>query len=297
MGFLKNSIIAATLLSYLAQAAPAPRAIKARDYYTDIVTETVWTTVDVTTTVYVDELSSTTPASTTAEVTSSKKAPKASYTPPPAPSAPSVPAPAPSAPKAESSAPPLSKAAPAASSSAAGGEFAESSAAPSPPAYTPPPAPSAPAYTPPAPAPAAPAPSSAPAPAPAAPSAAPKQGAADSGSAASESGTCENGSKCLGDVTHYDGGLGACGTNVDTEGEMAIALPFGFMGTASNSNPYCGKSVTVHNPVSGTTVQGVVKDKCMGCVGRAIDLTNKMFNAVTDGKGDGRVHGIEWWFN
>ena len=77
---------------------------------------------------------------------------------------------------------------------------------------------------------------------------------------------------------------------------MAIALPFEFMGSASNSNPYCGKSVTVKT-ASGSTIQGTVKDKCMGCVGRSIDLTNKMFSAVTDGKGDGRVHNIEWWFS
>ena len=75
MGFLKVSaplILAATLLSSLAQAAPAPRRLKARDYVTEVVTETVWTTVDITTTVYVDELPATSvPATASAEVTSS----------------------------------------------------------------------------------------------------------------------------------------------------------------------------------------------------------------------------------
>jgi hypothetical protein len=115
---------------------------------------------------------------------------------------------------------------------------------------------------------------------------------------ASPSATCEGqGSACVGEVTHWDGGLGACGWTVNTGSDMQIALPFEFMGTLSNSNPYCGRSLTVFNPVSGTTVSATVGDKCMGCTGRAIDLTDALFNAVTDGKGDGRVAGIQWWFN
>lgn len=293
MGFFKAStplILAVSFLCALAQAAPAqPRAIKARDYVTEIVTETVWTTVDITTTVYVDELPFTTaPATTTAELSSSSKEVRSTPSSAPTPSTTSVPEPAAPVPAPPASEPAPVVQAPAAPSSAAG-EFAESSAPPGP-AYT------APAYTPPAPAPAAPATSEAPAPAPAP---APVALAADnSGSfAGSESASCLGGSAaCKGDVTHWDGGLGACGTVVDTEADMAIALPHGFMGTLSNSNPYCGKSVTIKT-VSGSTVQATVKDKCMGCVGRSIDLTNKLFGAVTDGKGDGRVSNIVWWFN
>lgn len=98
-------------------------------------------------------------------------------------------------------------------------------------------------------------------------------------------------------MTHWDGGLGACGWDVDTKSEMQIALPFEFMGTLSNSNPYCGRSVTLFNPNSGTTVQATVGDKCMGCVDRAIDCTDILFDAITDGQGDGRMSGIEWWFS
>merc|ERR1712000_330680 len=115
---------------------------------------------------------------------------------------------------------------------------------------------------------------------------------------ASNSASCEGqGAACEGDVTHWDGGLGACGWTVNTGSDMAIALPFAFMGTQSNGNPYCGRSVTLYNPTSGTTVQATVGDKCMGCVGRAIDCTDALFNAITDGTGDGRVSGIEWWLN
>lgn len=284
MGLVRVSaplILAASLLSSLAQAAPAPRALKARDYVTDIATETVWTTVDVTTTIYVDEL-----PFTSAEMTTSAE--EDSLTSTSGPETTSTSAPVAPAPEPASSEPASSEQAPATSTSAAG-EFAESSAPPAP-VYTSA-EPPAPAYTPPAPAP--PASPEAPAPAPVG------QASDNSGSSGgSESATCEGASSsCKGDITHYDGGLGACGTTVDTEGDMAIALPHEFMGSQSNSNPYCGKSVTVKNPVSGTTVQGTVRDKCMGCVGRSIDLTNKMFNAVTDGKGDGRVKNMEWWFD
>ena len=87
---------------------------------------------------------------------------------------------------------------------------------------------------------------------------------------------------------------GACGVNVNTDNEYAIALPVGFMGSASNDNPYCGKSVTLVNQNSGTKVQATVKDKCMGCLDRSIDCTNKLFTAITDGKGDGVMAGIQW---
>jgi hypothetical protein len=44
-------------------------------------------------------------------------------------------------------------------------------------------------------------------------------------------------------------------------------------------------------------VQATVKDKCMGCVDRAIDCTDILFNQITDGLGNGRMSGIEWWLN
>lgn len=303
MGFLKVStplILAAILLSSLAQAAPAPRRLKARDYVTEVVTETVWTTVDITTTIYVDELPSTSvPATASAEVTSSaeetyaeesssaeniESMPLSTVTP----AASTTVAPEPATP-----APAVSEPVAASELSTPAGEFVETSAPP-PPVYTPPPSTSAsapePVYTPAA----APEPPPVPAPVPA-PAAIVEEVSVSS--TASETASCEDGTVCKGDITWYEGGLGACGQSVDTEADNAIALPFGFMGTLSNSNPYCGMSVTVKNPVTGTTVQGTVRDKCMGCVGRAIDLTSKMFQAVTDGKGDGRVHNIEWWFN
>jgi len=114
---------------------------------------------------------------------------------------------------------------------------------------------------------------------------------------ASASNDCDDeNDACVGDVTHWDGGVGACGWNVDTDSDYQIALPYAFMGTESNNNPYCGRAVTLYNPNSGTTVSVTVGDKCMGCENRAVDCTDVVFNAITDGEGNGRYSGIEWWF-
>lgn len=141
-------------------------------------------------------------------------------------------------------------------------------------------------------------PPSVPSPPPAAATNNPSSGQSDSGSvSASASGTCEGtGSACLGDITHWDGGLGACGWDVNSASDMQVALPVGFMGTQSNGNPYCGRALTIRNPTTGQTVQATVGDKCMGCSGRSIDLTNALFGAVGGGC-DGRCSGFEWWFS
>lgn len=115
---------------------------------------------------------------------------------------------------------------------------------------------------------------------------------------ASTSGSCANDANaCVGDVTHWDGGLGACGETVDTATDYAVALPYEFMGTLSNTNPMCNDLVTLYNPNSGTTVKAAVKDKCMGCTGRSLDTTDILFNFITDGQGNGRYSGIQWWFD
>lgn len=114
---------------------------------------------------------------------------------------------------------------------------------------------------------------------------------------ATTGGACEGeGSGCYGDVTHWDGGLSACGWTVNTESDMQIAMPVGMMGAQSNGNPYCGRSLTIKNPTTGTTTLAIVGDKCMGCQGHSIDLTNALFNAIAPGC-DGRCSGYEWWFN
>lgn len=118
-----------------------------------------------------------------------------------------------------------------------------------------------------------------------------------SGISASATNMCTGKSDaCEGDITHYDGGQSACGPIVDSDTEMGIALPFEFMGTLSNNNPYCGRSVTIHNPSTGLEVTAKVVEKCGGCYNRAIDLTNAAFNAIAPSC-DGRCSGFIWWFN
>ena len=261
MAIFSKYLIASSVLSTIALAAPLIQ----RDVVTDIVTETVWTTLDVTTTIYDNAMpAATTPAVMTSpavqmntiETSTSIPTTLVPMT------TPTVPPPA-STPAAEffgTSTTPLVP-------SAVGATAATPTAA----------APNTSTWT----------------------SAAVASSTAAPGSiAASTSGTCEGeGDACVGDVTHWDGGLGACGTNVDTNTDLAIALPYQFMGTESNDNPYCGRSVTLYNPTSGTTVQATVRDKCMGCLDRAIDCTDILFNQITDNMGNGRMSGIEWWLN
>ncbi|KIW13284.1 hypothetical protein PV08_08472 [Exophiala spinifera] len=306
MAVLKNITLAALLL--LTPFATAAPRLDARSVYTHTDTEIVWVTVEETTTVWLEPGEPTpAPAPVAAADTTTVVVADGSTT-----SAPAVfaqtayepstlatvtgAAPAPAPPSSSSTTTPPAAAAVVSS--------APASVAPSP---APAPAPSAAPAPAPAPAPAAESsPAAAVAPttttaAPSAPAPSPSASTGDSGTqdiSASTSATCEGtGAACVGDVTHWDGGLGACGWNVDTNSDLEIALPYQFMGTQSNGNPYCGRSVTLYNPTSGTTVKATVGDKCMGCVARAIDCTDALFNAITDGTGNGRVSGIQWWFD
>lgn len=111
-----------------------------------------------------------------------------------------------------------------------------------------------------------------------------------------QAGACEGpDSQCWGEVTHWDGGLGACGWQVNTESDFQVSLPHALMGEQSNGNPYCGRSVTIFNSATGATAQATVGDKCMGCEGYNIDLTNVLFNTIAGC--DGRCGGFQWWFN
>ena len=238
MAVLKNIVLAATLLTPFALAAPM---LDERAIYTHTYTEIAWVTILETTTVWVDPTTPTPAPDATVSTTSNPVPPAVFAEPTYTPST-----------LATVAAPPSSWSSPSPLASSA--------------------------------------------PAPAAPSAAavnvqPKD------ITGSTTGTCaDEGNACVGDVTHWDGGLGACGWNVNTNSDMQIALPYAFMGTESNDNPYCGRAVTLYNPDSGTTVHATVGDKCMGCDDRSIDCTDIVFNDITDGEGNGRMSGIEWWF-
>jgi hypothetical protein len=116
-----------------------------------------------------------------------------------------------------------------------------------------------------------------------------------SSSYGAETSGCKEGAACTGDITYYQAGLGACGINSDGDTENVVALPYELMGTQSNGNPYCGQTITIQCPSTGETTTATVVDKCMGCTGFSIDLSNAAFLDLTE-LAVGRTT-ANWWFN
>lgn len=100
-----------------------------------------------------------------------------------------------------------------------------------------------------------------------------------------------------GEVTHWDVGLGSCGTtNSNSEDVVALAVDMMANPVNPNLNPKCGKTITLINKAAGTTTQAKVVDTCGGCKYGDVDLSPSLFSKVAP-KGDGRVGGIQWHFN
>ncbi|RTE79061.1 hypothetical protein BHE90_006472 [Fusarium euwallaceae] len=99
-----------------------------------------------------------------------------------------------------------------------------------------------------------------------------------------------------GEFTYYDIGMGACGEDDSgkDETENIVALSHLLMGTVSNGNPMCGKTITIK--ANGKTTTAVVKDKCMGCAINDIDVSKKCFKEISGDLDAGRIE-VEWWFN
>ena len=106
---------------------------------------------------------------------------------------------------------------------------------------------------------------------------------------------CTSESPCKGDITYYTAGLGACGITSDGDVQNVVALPYGLMGPESNGNPYCGKTITITCIATGKTTTATVVDKCMGCDGFSIDLSNAAFLDLDD-LAVGRTSAT-WYFN
>lgn len=112
-------------------------------------------------------------------------------------------------------------------------------------------------------------------------------------SGGSSSGSSE---KMSGEFTYYDVGMGACGEDDSglDETENIVALSHLLMGTVSNGNPMCGKTITIK--ANGKTTTAVVKDKCMACKPHDIDVSKKCFKEISGDLEAGRIE-VEWWFN
>ncbi|KAL4983589.1 hypothetical protein BDW68DRAFT_168563 [Aspergillus falconensis] len=114
-----------------------------------------------------------------------------------------------------------------------------------------------------------------------------------SGSSGS-SGPCSAGSPCVGQITYYDTATSAsapssCGTTNDGSSENVIALPVGIM-----TDSDCGRTVTIK--YGGKTATGTVVDKCMGCDDTSIDLSRHFFGELASFDA-GRISGVEWWLD
>jgi hypothetical protein len=77
--------------------------------------------------------------------------------------------------------------------------------------------------------------------------------------------------------------------------QNVVALPHVLMGSESNSNPYCGKTITITCIATRKTTIATVVDKCMGCDDFSIDLSNAAFLNLED-LAIGRTKAT-WYFN
>lgn len=97
-----------------------------------------------------------------------------------------------------------------------------------------------------------------------------------------------------GDLTYYTVGLGACGED-DSGKDMSeniVAMSSATMGSQSNGNPMCGKTIKIFNSANGKSTTGVIHDKCPGCNDGSIDVSQKLFEELAD-LADGRID-ISW---
>lgn len=97
-----------------------------------------------------------------------------------------------------------------------------------------------------------------------------------------------------GDLTYYTVGLGACGED-DSGKDMSeniVAMSSATMGSQSNGNPMCGKTIKIFNAANGKSSTGIIHDKCPGCGDGSIDVSQKLFEELAD-LADGRID-ISW---
>lgn len=259
----KTLALAGALFALSGIAAP----VEKRAVVWETVTDVVWTTVDVTTTIYPDQAEPTVatatatvvPVTTTAAAeptTTAAAAPQEDEKKKAAPTTSSTETPAPAPQPTEQPTVQQQQAAPAAETSS----------------------------------------STSSAPAPAETTARSTSSSSDSGSASSSgyTGSCSESSPCTGQMTYYDTATlatnpSSCGTTNDGETEFVLALPVGIM-----TDGDCGKSVTIE--YKGTKKTGKVVDKCMGCDNSSIDLSRALFEAFASFS-EGRLSDAKWYIN
>lgn len=168
------------------------------------------------------------------------------------------------------------------------------SPAPVVPAYTPEPS----TYTPPAPtttAVVAPAPVASAAPASGSTSGESSGGSSGASSYGGKTSGCTAGSKCEGEITHYDASAGysSCGDMNDGKATAVVALSKLLLGEKGNGNPYCNNWVRI--TVNGQSVNAKVVDKCGSCKMHDLDLSEFAFTSLGLDLGVGRTT-ASWQF-
>ena len=63
-----------------------------------------------------------------------------------------------------------------------------------------------------------------------------------------------------------------------------------------NKNAFCGRMASIK--VGGNSYTGMLTDKCGGCDGESIDLSQHLFSQLypNEPPGNGRYHNVEWEF-
>lgn len=116
--------------------------------------------------------------------------------------------------------------------------------------------------------------------------------ASSGGGSSGYNGACSQSSPCTGQMTFYDTATlasnpSSCGTTNDGGSEMVLALPHGIM-----TDNDCGKSVKI--TYKGITQSAKVVDKCMGCDNSSVDLSRALFLAFAS-LSEGRLQDAEWY--
>lgn len=120
------------------------------------------------------------------------------------------------------------------------------------------------------------------------------QRSTDTSSSSGSSTSSSTGAMHSGQATYYDTATlasnpSSCGTTNDGETEAVLALPVGIM-----TDSDCGKTVTIK--YGGRTATGKVVDKCMGCDDGSIDLSRALFEEIAD-LSAGRISDVYWSIN
>ncbi|KAI0472876.1 hypothetical protein GGR56DRAFT_652283 [Xylariaceae sp. FL0804] len=106
-----------------------------------------------------------------------------------------------------------------------------------------------------------------------------------------------------GSITYYAVGLGACGWDDAGQDESSniVAIPHAYwdsISTATNlgvgqpANPLCGKHITIE--YQGKTSTAEIRDRCGGCDGMHIDVSQKVFTDLF-GSTESGIDEISWY--